>query len=106
MWWLMEKYDETLAVINKMAMVKMHMNAHKGAIENVSAGNLMQLMQKEIDELDQAVVDQDIMHIIEEAADVMYFLVALTYQQINEYRSRKSSSSSIDDKLHDRSTQL
>ena len=85
----MNKYDETLEVINNMAMVKMTMNSHKGAIEKVDPEILIGLMGDEVKELHEAIMGDDMMHIIEEAADVLNFLVAVTYQQIEAYRSRK-----------------
>ena len=89
MWCIVEKYDETLAVINKMAMVKMHMNAHKGAIEDCLPQDIIIMMKKEVKELENAILDEDLMHVIEEAADVMNFIVAITHQQITQYRERK-----------------
>ena len=85
----MKKYDETLEVINQMAMVKMQMNAHKGAIEEGHPDRIVEMMRAEVLELSDAIHEGNIMHVIEEAADVMNFLVAVTHQQIEAYRSRK-----------------
>lgn len=84
------KYDETIEVISNMAKVKMTMNAHKGNIEDRPAGQILAFMRSEVDELQNEIgAEEDLMHIIEEAADVMNFLVALTHQQIEKYRTRK-----------------
>jgi len=84
------KYDETIEVISNMAKVKMTMNAHKGNIEDLSAVTICGLMRGEVDELQNAMGNEkDLIHIIEEAADVMNFLVAVTHQQIEKYRTRK-----------------
>lgn len=85
----MDKYGETRQVINKMAEVKMMMNNHKGNIEDVPSHKIRELLQGEVNELHEAVCDGDLMHIIEEAADVQNFLTALVYQQIQTYRGRK-----------------
>ena len=83
------KYDETIEVISNMAKVKMTMNAHKGNIEDLEAKSIINMMKGEVEELESAVSQEDLMHVIEEAADVMNFLVALTHQQIEKYRTRK-----------------
>jgi len=72
-----------------MAGVKMRMNAHKGDIEDVDPLALIKKMRGEVDELEEAIQKGDIMHIIEESADVFNFLVALTHQQVTKYRVRK-----------------
>ena len=85
------KYDETIEVISNMAKVKMAMNSHKANIEDKPAGQILSFMRGEVDELQNAIGNEkDLMHIIEEAADVMNFLVALTHQQIEKYRTRKN----------------
>ncbi|MCK5609718.1 hypothetical protein KAR91_48035 [Candidatus Pacearchaeota archaeon] len=85
------KYDETIEVISNMAKVKMTMNAHKGEIENLPTLVISAAMKDEVAELESALLEENLMHIIEEAADVMNFLVAVTHQQIKKYRARKPS---------------
>ena len=85
----MADYSEAQAIINKMAEVKMTMNAHKGKIEENSPATLGVCLTEEVHELEQAVKEGDMIHIIEEAADVQNFLLALVQQQLNKYRSRK-----------------
>lgn len=86
----MEKYNETMDVISSMAKVKMTMNSHKGNIEDCSPELIMNMLYGEVEELSDAIdKDGDILHIIEESADVMNFLIAVTHQQIEKYRKRK-----------------
>lgn len=85
------EYKDTFDVINQMAMVKMAMNRHKGNIENNETSAIIEMLRAEVEELSQATKEPDILHIIEEAADVMNFLVAVTHQQIERYRGRKEN---------------
>lgn len=83
------KYDDANDVIKSMAEVKMVMNSHKGAIEDKTPEALVGLLRQEVEELGEAVEEGNLLHIIEEAADVHNFLVALIQQQIDKYRTRK-----------------
>lgn len=85
----MSKYTEATEVINRMAELKMTMNAHKGNIEDIPSDNLMKMLKYELDELDTALADENMINIIEEAADIQNFLIGLVQQQIDRYRSRK-----------------
>jgi len=91
----MDKYDETHRIISNMAGVKMRMNSHKGNIEDADADVLLQKLFDEVRELEEAIkeakgsTDGNIMHIIEESADVFNFLVAITHKQVTKYRERK-----------------
>lgn len=85
----MNNYSETHRIMNDMADVKMGMNAHKGAIEMIPQDEIIDMLREEIRELQQALDGGNMMHIIEESADCLNFLVALTHQQIQKYRSRK-----------------
>lgn len=84
-----DKYRDTFDTLVNMAKVKMSMNSHKGNIEDCDPDSIIIMMKKEVDELTQAINDGDILGTIEEAADVMNFLVALVHQRITAYRSRK-----------------
>lgn len=85
------KYDETIEILANMSKVKMVMNAHKGSIEDLGSPTILSMLRGEVDELQNAIGNEkDIMHVIEEAADVMNFLVAVTHQQIEKYRTRKN----------------
>lgn len=84
------EYQDTLDVINQMAMVKMAMNRHKGKIESCDTDKILQMSFDEMRELEAALGEDDLMHIIEEAADVMNFLVAIVHKQIELYRTRKN----------------
>ena len=86
-------YDDAHSVIRDMANVKMTMNSHKGVIEDVNQTALMQMLRHEVKELAEALEEGNLLHIIEEAADVNNFLVALVQQQINKYRNRKNDTS-------------
>lgn len=86
-------YDDAHNVIRDMANVKMTMNSHKGVIEDLSPNVLMQSLRHEVKELAEALEEGNLLHIIEEAADVNNFLVALVQQQINKYRSRRNDPS-------------
>ena len=84
----MNKYNDTLNVINHMAMVKMAMNQHKGNIEDVYIGDLVKMLDDETRELVEAIDKDDTLRVIEEAADCMNFLVANVHQRIDKYRGR------------------
>lgn len=86
-------YDDAHNVIRDMANVKMTMNSHKGVIEDLNPNVLMQSLRHEVKELAEALEEGNLLHIIEEAADVNNFLVALVQQQINKYRNRKNDTS-------------
>ena len=86
-------YDDAHNVIRDMANVKMTMNSHKGVIEDVNQTALIQMLRHEVKELAEALEEGNLLHIIEEAADVNNFLVALVQQQINKYRNRKNDTS-------------
>ena len=89
----MDKYAEAIEVINKMASVKMTMNAHKGDIEDADSLRIVQALNREFEELAETVMtEENLMHVIEEAADIHNFLIALVHQQINKYRTRKDES--------------
>ena len=83
------KYEETHRIIANMAGVKMRLNAHKGDIEDVDPMKLIQMLRGEVDELEQAMTEGDMSHIIEESGDVFNFLVGVVHQQITLYRMRK-----------------
>lgn len=85
----MDKYAETKQILNDMASVKMAMNSHKGNIEDVNPSAIMDLLREEIEELQVAVESGDLMAVLQEAADTQNFVIALAYQQIEQYRSRK-----------------
>ena len=86
----MDKYAETKEILSNMAAVKMDMNSHKQKIESWEPNALLEMLRSEVEELEEAVSKGSILGVIEESADVMNFLVALTHQQINVYRNRKS----------------
>ena len=67
----------------------MCLNSHKGKIEEAEPEWLMKAIRAEIDELEEAIQDGNIMHIIEESADVFNFLVGIVHQQTTLYRIRK-----------------
>jgi len=92
----MDKYRDTLSVISNMAKVKLAMNAHKGNIEDCTNEQLIDMLKSEVAELDEAISDvqfddksEKMMHVIEEAADIMNFLLAIVHKRIETYRSRK-----------------
>ena len=84
-----DRYQEVKEVINNMAAVKMHMNAHKGDIEEVEEQQLLAKLYEEITELEQAIAKGDYMNVLEEAADMTNFLVAIVHRQVTKYRTRK-----------------
>jgi len=86
---LNDKYDDVHDIIIKTAGAKMRLNSHKGQIEDAEPEKLMAMLKGEIAELEEAMTEADIMHIIEEAGDVFNFLVGVVHQQITLYRMRK-----------------
>lgn len=82
----MDKYADTRSVIENMASVKLAMNSHKGDIENMSREDLIKRLRGEVEELDEA---EGMLHVIEEAADVYNFLLALVHKKVTGYRERK-----------------
>ena len=87
--WEHDQYNDAFEAIKLVAKAKMVMNYHKGDIADVEVDKLLGMLKEEVLELNEAVHEGNIMHIIEEAADIFNFLVALTHQQIEEYRTRK-----------------
>jgi NTP pyrophosphatase (non-canonical NTP hydrolase) len=85
----MDKYTETKQILNDMASIKMAMNSHKGNIEDIHPSTIIKLMGEEVAELSEAIAEQELMQILQEAADVQNFLLALVHQQIHLYRNRK-----------------
>ena len=85
----MTNYEETINILNNMAKVKMAMNSHKGSIESGKSLVILQQTFDELKELEEAMKEENLMHIIEEAADVQNFLIAVVHQQIERYGSRK-----------------
>lgn len=85
----MDRYAETKQILNDMASVKMAMNSHKGRIEDQYVGDIVKMLNDEISELVDALDKGDLMDVLQEAADVQNFLLAITHQQINKYRNRK-----------------
>lgn len=85
----MDKYEETKKILNDMASIKMAMNSHKGDIEDIHPSAILSALQGELEELMEAVTEENMMDILQEAADVQNFLVALVHQQIEKYRNRK-----------------
>lgn len=85
----MDKYDETHRVISNMAGVKMRLNSHKGNIEEYDPEFIIKKLREEVDELEEATKNGQMLHIIEESADTFNYLVALVHQQIELYRRRK-----------------
>ncbi|AZS06525.1 nucleotide pyrophosphohydrolase [Alteromonas phage ZP6] len=85
----MDKYEETKRILNDMASVKMAMNSHKGDIEDKPDAELIAMLKGEVHELSRAVAKGDLMDILQEAADVQNFLLAIVHQQIQRYRGRK-----------------
>lgn len=82
----MDKYDDTVAVIENMARVKLAMNSHKGKIEDMDEESIIRCLRQEIDELEAS---DSLINSIEEASDVYNFLMALVHKKITQYRGRK-----------------
>ena len=85
----MDKYDETHRIISNMAGVKMRLNSHKGNIEECEPEYIIKKLREEVDELEEAVANGQMLMITEESADVFNYLVALVHQQVELYRRRK-----------------
>ena len=66
----------------------MSMNSHKGRIENLDEG-LIEKISAEVEELRDALVGNDPLTVIEEAGDILNFLVAAVHQATLQYRNRK-----------------
>jgi NTP pyrophosphatase (non-canonical NTP hydrolase) len=84
-----DQYEDIKDVINHMAAVKMYMNSHKGDIEDCDNQFLMSKLYEEITELEQAIGKEDYMNVLEEAADITNFLVAIVHKHVTKYRNRK-----------------
>lgn len=82
-------FEEARDVLNHMAHVKMVMNSHKGDITKVPNPELTAGLANEVAELRAALDESDLTHVIEEAADVMNFTLAIVQQALNNYRGRK-----------------
>lgn len=96
----MDKYNETYDLVVHVAKAKMIMNAHKGNIEEVDSGVLIQCVLSEVEELNLALNEpMDYFHIIEEVADVLNFAIAAAHTALNDYRCRKSAPDTIDSLL-------
>jgi hypothetical protein len=87
------EYADAVDAINAMASVKMAMNRHKGRIEDVPTGKLIRALKDEVIELSEIIDGGDMVHIIEEAADIQNFLIGIVQQQIQKYRERKNVNS-------------
>ena len=87
----MNTYDDTYEAIVHMAKAKMIMNSHKGDIETLKPQVLIELAKSELAEIEMAMVNgSDQVHVIEECADLMNYLVAMSHVAINTYRNRKN----------------
>ena len=84
----MSEYDEAYSIVVDMSRVKMTMNSHKGRIETLSPDQIRDFCKAEVDELHEAMQEEDMIKIIEEAGDVLNFAVAAVQQAINKYRGR------------------
>lgn len=88
----MDDYKDTQAVIENMARVKRVMNSHKGAIEEESYEVLIKMLFDEWEELEHAInAESSLIHVIEEAADIYNFLMAVVHKKVIEYRGRKNA---------------
>ena len=87
--WEHDQYDDAFEAIKLVAKAKMVMNYHKGDIADIDRNRIIGMMKDEMEELESAISQKHLMNIIEEAADVYNFLVALVHQKIQEYRGRK-----------------
>lgn len=87
----MNNYDSTYEAIVHMAKAKMIMNSHKGDIESLNPATLVELAKSELAEVEMAMINgQDQVHVIEECADLMNYLVAMSHVAIENYRNRKN----------------
>lgn len=57
---------------------KLFKNAHKGKWEGMDINNLIQKLRDEVDELDTAVINDDMFDIVFEAADVANFAMMVS----------------------------
>ncbi|MDH3375342.1 MAG: hypothetical protein OEQ39_00025 [Gammaproteobacteria bacterium] len=86
---MIDPYEETKDLIAHMAAVKMRMNSHKALIEDNETGWLMIKLQEEVEEFQQAIDSEGYMNILEEAADIHNYVMAIVHQQVYKYRNRK-----------------
>jgi len=86
---VIDPYEETKDLIAHMAAVKMRMNSHKALIEDNETGWLMIKLQEEVEEFQQAIDSEGYMNILEEAADIHNYVMAIVHQQVYKYRNRK-----------------
>jgi hypothetical protein len=92
----MNSYEEEYKILTAMANAKMVMNAHKGNIEDMDISEMVRLAMGELEELEQAAKSSTHhTHIVEEAADVLNFLVAIVSKTVTGYRAREKTSVEI-----------
>ena len=87
-------YDETYQVLVSAARTKMIMNQHKGMIHDKGPWPLIDPLHAEIKELVEALYNKDPERIIEEAGDVLNFLVGIAHNALEAYRSKKTMATS------------
>ena len=87
----MDRYDEALEIVVAMSKVKMTLNSHKGRIERCTGAQIRDMGKAEFDELYFAMLNDEHIKTIEEAADVLNFAVAAVQQAIHSYRHRKET---------------
>jgi phosphoribosyl-ATP pyrophosphohydrolase len=85
----MTKYEETIEILCNASRMKMTLNSHKGNIEALSTEKLIENLLSELDEINEATMNDDHEKVIVEASDAMNYLIAITYNAINNYRRRK-----------------
>ena len=79
----------TRDVILQMANIKTDMNAHKGDIMSLTQAEMLEKLESEIQELDKALAEGDVSHVVEEAGDIFNYLEAIVASAIETYRRRK-----------------
>lgn len=87
----MKNYNLDYQLLVSMAKIKMAMNAHKGDIEDISIPLLIQFAKDELDELGEALMggESNQILVIEEAADVVNYMVAAVRKATEAYKNRK-----------------
>jgi len=83
-------YEDTQEVVLAMARAKRAMNRHKGKIEDIDDHMLIALAKDELAELREAIDGDNLMHVIEEAADLFNFIMAVSHKKVIQYRGRKN----------------
>jgi hypothetical protein len=85
------KYDIARNILNHNCSAKWLMNSHKDG-DDAFAGtelDILELVINELEELKDAVINDETVKILEESADVVNFIIILIMKRVEKYQNRK-----------------